>query len=46
MLRTITLGSCVQVQGIFERQFDNGKILVRVGSWLFEGFPILKKAAG
>ena len=45
MLRTITLGSCVQVQGIFERQLDNGKILVRVGTWLFEGFPILKKAA-
>ncbi len=45
MLRTITLGSCVQVQGIFERQLDNGKILVRVGTWLFEGFPIQKKAA-
>lgn len=45
MLRTITLGSCVSVQGTFERQLDNGKILVRVGNRLFEGFPVLKKAA-
>jgi hypothetical protein len=45
MLRTITLGSCVSVQGIFERQLDNGKILVRVGERVFEGFPIIKKAA-
>jgi hypothetical protein len=39
------LGSCVSVQGTFERQLENGKILVRVGSRLFEGFPILPKAA-
>lgn len=45
MLRTITLGSCVQVQGTFERQLDNGKILVRVGEHLFEGYPIRKRAA-
>jgi hypothetical protein len=45
MLRTITLGSCVSVQGTFERQLENGKILVRVGSLLFEGVPVEKKAA-
>ncbi len=45
MLRTITLGSCVSVQGTFERQLDNGMILVRVGKLLFEGYPIVKKAA-
>jgi len=45
MLRTITLGTCVQVQGIFERQLENGKILIRVGSLIFEGYPITKKAA-
>lgn len=45
MLRTILLSSCVSVQGTFERQLDNGKILVRVGSMLFEGYPIMKKAA-
>ncbi|MFM2355743.1 MAG: hypothetical protein RLZZ528_1479 [Pseudomonadota bacterium] len=45
MLRTILLGSCVSVQGIFERQLENGKILIRVGDRLFEGFPVTKKAA-
>jgi hypothetical protein len=45
MLRTITLGSCVSVQGTFERKLDNGKILVRVGKMIFEGFPVLRKAA-
>ena len=45
MLRTIILGTCVQVQGIFERQLDNGKILVRVGSLVYEGYPVTKKAA-
>jgi hypothetical protein len=45
MLRTIIIGSCVSVQGTFERQLENGMILVRVGSRLFEGFPIIKKAA-
>ncbi|MFN0115414.1 MAG: hypothetical protein ACKVPY_12130 [Paracoccaceae bacterium] len=45
MLRTIILGSCVSVQGTFERQLDNGKIVVRVGNRLFEGTPVLKKAA-
>ena len=45
MLRTIIVGSCVSVQGTFERQLDNGKILVRVDDRLFEGFPVLKKAA-
>ncbi|PKP75798.1 MAG: hypothetical protein CVT84_01565 [Alphaproteobacteria bacterium HGW-Alphaproteobacteria-6] len=45
MLRTITLGSCVSVQGTFEKKLDNGKILVRVGTMIFEGFPVLRKAA-
>jgi hypothetical protein len=45
MLRTIIIGSCVQVQGLFERQLENGKILVRVGTRLFEGYPVARKAA-
>ena len=45
MLRTIVLGSCVSVQGQFERQLDNGKIVIRVGERLFEGVPVTKKAA-
>lgn len=45
MLRTILLGSCVSVQGVFERQLENGRILIRVGDRLFEGLPVTKKAA-
>lgn len=44
MLRTIMVGSCVSVQGTFERQLDNGKILVRVGERVFAGRPVSKKA--
>jgi hypothetical protein len=45
MLRTIIIGSCVSIQGIFETQLENGKIVVRVGSSLFTGTPVSKKAA-
>ncbi len=43
MLRTITMGSCVSVQGIFERQLDNGRIQVRVGDRVYEGKPVSHK---
>lgn len=45
MLKTITIGSCVSIQGTFERQLDNGKILVRVGERIFAGMPVTKQAA-
>ena len=45
MLRTIVMGSCVSVQGIFVRQLENGKVIVRVGSRMFEGVPVVKQAA-
>lgn len=45
MLRTIVVGSCVSVQGTFEEQLENGKIVVRVGDRLFAGHPVAKKAA-
>ena len=45
MLRTIMLGSCVSVQGIVVRYLSNGKIIVRVGSKTYEGFPVLQTAA-
>lgn len=45
MLRTITLGSCVSVQGIFVKSLTNGKVLVRVGQQLYEGNPIGGKTA-
>lgn len=44
MLRTITIGSCVSVQGMFIRKLDNGKIVVRVGEKTFVGFPVTQAA--
>jgi len=40
MLRTITVGSCVSIQGVFVKTLENGKIMVRVGSHTFAGTPI------
>lgn len=45
MLRTITLGSCVSVQGTFVRALPDGRITVRVGDNVFSGNPVSKKAA-
>ncbi len=44
MLRTITLGSCVSVQGLLEKSLPDGRILVRVGSTLYAGYPVAKAA--
>ena len=40
MLKTILLGSCVSVQGLFVRELDDGKIVVRVGDRLYQGWPV------
>ncbi|WP_281261548.1 hypothetical protein [Ascidiaceihabitans donghaensis] len=40
MLRTITMGSCVSVQGTFVRTLENGRVLVRVGQQVFAGRPV------
>jgi hypothetical protein len=40
MIRTIVIGSCVSVQGLFVRALDNGRIVVSVGNRLFEGAPV------
>ncbi len=44
MLRTITVGSHVSIQGTFVRALTDGRILVRVGERLFKGTPIEPKA--
>ena len=44
MLRTIVLGSCVFVQGIFVRNLSDGKIAVRVGTKIYEGDPVSQAA--
>jgi hypothetical protein len=40
MLRTITLGSCVSVQGIVVGQLADGKVMVRVDDRTFVGHPV------
>ncbi|MBV1902925.1 MAG: hypothetical protein KUG58_04755 [Marinosulfonomonas sp.] len=45
MLRTILLGSCVYVQGIFVRNAANGKIMVRVGDRTYTGQPVSENIA-
>ncbi|MFN3293166.1 MAG: hypothetical protein ACK4S2_03385 [Gemmobacter sp.] len=47
MIRTITLGSCVSVQGLFVRAFGDGRIAVRDGDKTFVGRPVpVPTAAG
>jgi hypothetical protein len=40
MLRTITMGSCVSVQGTYVRALPDGKIVVQVGQKVYEGRPV------
>lgn len=40
MLRTITIGSCVSVQGILVGQLADGKVMVRVDEKTFVGLPV------
>ena len=39
MLRTITMGSCVSVQGTFVRALPDGRIAVKVGETVYQGRP-------
>ncbi|MFV0301420.1 MAG: hypothetical protein ACK5IP_11165 [Paracoccus sp. (in: a-proteobacteria)] len=40
MIRTITIGSCISVQGVFERKDSNGNVAVRVGDKIYVGRPV------
>ncbi|MCV6591703.1 MAG: hypothetical protein OIF48_02030 [Silicimonas sp.] len=40
MLKTIIMGSCVSVQGVFVKAFSDGRIAVRVGTREFRGYPV------
>jgi hypothetical protein len=40
MLRTITIGSCIYVQGIFVKTLAGGRVAVRVDGKIFEGRPV------
>ncbi|MEN8892063.1 hypothetical protein [Planktotalea arctica] len=40
MLRTIIMGTCVQVQGTFVRALADGRIIVAVGDRNYTGRPV------
>lgn len=45
MLRTITVGTTISIQGMFVRANPNGTIAVRDGGTVYTGRPVDKKAA-
>lgn len=45
MVKTIVLGSCVFVQGLFVRALPGGHIVVRVDGTEFTGRPVASSAA-
>lgn len=40
MIRTITVGTHISVQGLFESDLGNGRIVVRVGDQTYVGKPV------
>lgn len=44
MVKTITVGNYVSIQGMFVRDLADGRIVVRVGQEEFVGRPVLGKA--
>ena len=40
MLHTVTIGSCVSVQGLFVKALPDGRVQVRVGKDVFTGKPV------
>lgn len=40
MIRTITIGTTISVQGVFEDQTANGLMTVRVGDKTYQGKPV------
>jgi hypothetical protein len=44
MLRTIIIGTCIQVQGTFVRALADGRIIVSVDDRDFAGMPVTAAA--
>ena len=40
MIKTVTIGSTVSIQGFFVRALNNGMIRIRVGNQFYDGFPV------
>ena len=45
MLKTITIGNYISVQGMLEQQLPDGRMSVRVGNTVYTGHPVMGKAA-
>ena len=45
MIRTVTIGDHLSVQGAFVRELPNGRVVVRVGDSTFAGKPVGSRAA-
>ena len=43
MLRTITISSCVSVQGIFVKDLSDGRVAVKVDDTVYSGTPVTRK---
>jgi hypothetical protein len=43
MLRTITLGSSISIQGTFVRAMPDGRIAVQVDNTIYSGVPATKE---
>ncbi len=43
MLRTITIGSCVSVQGIYVKDLADGRVAVKVDETVYAGTPVIRK---
>lgn len=44
MLRTITIGSTVSVQGTYVRALPDGRIVVKLDDTTYAGLPVTKAA--
>ena len=40
MVKTITIGSCVSVQGLVVRSLDDGRVVIQVGKNQYAGRPV------
>ncbi|EPX77657.1 hypothetical protein [Litoreibacter arenae] len=40
MLKTVMIGSCVSIQGIFVKALENGLVRVKVDDRIFDGRPV------
>lgn len=45
MIRTISVGNYLTIQGFFVKMLDNGLMVIRDGEKMFVGEPVTKKLA-